>query len=56
MELKTGDVVYLKSEPNGQRFTIGGVINPSSFYIYWFNHNSKELKKTNINKACLIKV
>ncbi len=55
--IQPGDVVCLKSDPKGQKFTAGRIFNASSntITIYWFDNNSCEIKEKVINKECLVK-
>lgn len=54
-EIKTGDIVYLKSDYGGQKFTVGGESTSTTVIIYWFDYGNKDLKSEKINKNSLIK-
>ena len=56
MDIKSGDVVWLKSDEGGQKFTVGGNANQTSVYVYWYDYNSCELKKQTVHKNTIVKV
>ena len=56
MNLEPGDIVVLKSDPNGQKFTLGGKKVEIASNIYWFDVTSFDMKSFKINKSCLKKV
>ncbi|MCG8755548.1 hypothetical protein [Tenacibaculum finnmarkense] len=55
MSLNAGDVVVLKSDLGGQRFTLGGSVS-SLRIINWFDYNSQEMKSFKINPDSIIKI
>ena len=56
MEIEAGDVVWLKSDEGGQKFTVGGVVSANVVAVYWYDYDSQNLKQQQINKKSLIKV
>lgn len=56
MPISPGDIVVLKSEPKGQKFTVGGNHGQTSKMIYWYDQNLNEMKSIKIHQDCLLKV
>lgn len=57
MELKEGDIVCLKSDPNAV-FTIGKFLTvdgEAHARVYWFNYSTKELNAQNVPLSVLFK-
>lgn len=54
-EIKSGDVVKLKSEKSQKLFTVGRV-DETTCTVYWYAASEEDIKKISVNKAILSKI